>query len=468
MAPDSATDSASAEDLSEDPVLVEASADVSTVDDLQSAFEFNPSAQEFIPGHPSPSLKPKKAAQRNLGTPQLQPLPAPAEAEEAMVAHDLESVGTTSENLQDRFGPRRSGASRRSTNSIEAPSQVSTLVVKNLGIDLPKATIVKHLEDQGVPPNEVEYHLDSSGAFRGTAFVRYSSPGKAMAALQRLGVNPELGGRKARVEIQKSKTLIGRRCLEAELPQDELATVRKEIEAFLVDDSRMEVGLSPNLNVQQRKYAHSLAERHSLVHVTKQGSSGEKYVHLSKERRFNEGFTRAKAHSFNICSLPTTPAVGAMTPAFSHLDDPMMLPGPAMTGAELAYMGSAIKGTAAKGRDGTRTRGKKKAQSTQLTALPEPQLSADAMAMLQDAFGLLPPAAMPLSPAANPAAMSPEMAAALLSSPLMAGMPYPFPFTLPPAPGLTPLTHASPHPPGLEPPEIEFTLPPGLMVENEL
>eukprot|EP00929_Paragymnodinium_shiwhaense_P112522 TRINITY_DN80781_c0_g1_i1.p1 TRINITY_DN80781_c0_g1~~TRINITY_DN80781_c0_g1_i1.p1 ORF type:complete len:525 (+),score=104.72 TRINITY_DN80781_c0_g1_i1:112-1575(+) len=177
------------------------------------------------------------------------------------------------------------GGSRRGTSSLEAPGQVATLVVKNLALDLQKDTIVQFLTERGVPPKDVELHLDACGTFRGTAFVRYDSANEAKGALDKLGNCVELGGRRARIEIQKSKSLIGRRSLEAELPADELNVVRAEIEGFLRDTNMTEMRLPPHFNVQQRKYAHSLAERYSLSHLTSQGDSGEKFVLLSKARR---------------------------------------------------------------------------------------------------------------------------------------------------------------------------------------
>uniref|UniRef100_A0A7S1RIQ1 RRM domain-containing protein n=1 Tax=Alexandrium catenella TaxID=2925 RepID=A0A7S1RIQ1_ALECA len=195
----------------------------------------------------------------------------------------------------------RRQAARRATNAPEAPSQVATLVVKNLAMDLEKADVMKFLEERGAAATDVDLHLDAVGAFRGTAFARYDSPGKARVALEKLGVFPEFGGRKARVEIQKSKALFGRKCLEAGLPQEELGLVREEIECFVHDPARSEVGLPAGLTVQQRKYAHSLAERHNLVHATRQGECGEKYVFLSKAR--GEPFNgRKKAHSVTICT----------------------------------------------------------------------------------------------------------------------------------------------------------------------
>lgn len=212
---------------------------------------------------------------------------------------------------QDKLECRRS-STRRSTNAAEIPSQVATLVIKNLSLDLEKEDVMRHLEEQDATAMDVELHRDAAGAFRGTAFARYESPGRARAAIDKLGTCPELGGRKARVEIQKSKALFGRKCLEAELPQEKLGAVREEIEAFVADADRTEVELSQGLSVHQRKYAHSLAERHNLVHATRQGDTGDKFVFLSKARpEPTDG--RKKAHSVIYASMPR-PSFSGATP----------------------------------------------------------------------------------------------------------------------------------------------------------
>jgi RNA recognition motif-containing protein len=241
---------------------------------------------------------------------------------------------------------------------------VATLVVKNLALDLEKDSILRYLKDRNVEPTEVELHTDALGAFRGTAFVRYGHPDDARAALDKLGACVELGGRRARIEIQKSKSLIGRRSLEAELPHEELGIVRAQIEGFLWDPSLTEMRLPPAFNVQQRKYAHSLAERHSLSHLTQQGETGEKFVLLSKARRFQQQDstptlrTRTKAYSMNAdestmamagCrkkkvrsssgsfmlhysdySPASAPTPNMYSPNLDAIPDDMLLPGPCL------------------------------------------------------------------------------------------------------------------------------------------
>lgn len=427
--------SASTEDsshLSEDIRLAEAEADDASL----SAFEFNPSAPEFVPLQPSSPWPQDHAVNSELleevflQASNIAPQSGTRRrARQRAGTAPVDFVSTAPDEERSGLIRPRPVGPRRSTSSVEAPGQVSTLVVKNLALDLPKGTIVKHLEDQGVGPSEVEFHYDSNGAFRGTAFVRYSSPSKAKAALDQLGVCPELGGRKARVEIQKSKTLIGRRCLEAELPQEELVAVREEIEQFLRDDQRWEVRLSPDLNVQQRKYAHSLAERHSLVHVTRQGSTGEKYVHLSKERRLQEGATRNKAHSFHTCPSPA--AAPILPPGLIGGEELSVLAAAGLNFEDLAAAVAAATGVAV---SNSRSKIKKKAQSTSFTHQSTPTLAADAVAYLEGAPGLPPPA----------------LTLSRLSSPMLP------PALLPPAPGLHSPVLGVPLAPGLAPPGLEL------------
>lgn len=216
---------------------------------------------------------------------------------------------------------------RRTTSNSAAVGQVATLVVKNLGLNLTQDFLWQYLTEQGVKPSDVEFHHDASGTFRGTAFVRYSSPGQAKHALDHLSCNPEVGGRKTRIELQKSKGIFGRRSVESELPQEDLELVREEIEAFLKDSTRDEVQLPSKFSVYQRKYAHSLAERHSLVHVTQESEEGEKCVFLSKSRQTEMGSSRRKCHSDIVSEASVTKSSGRKKKAQSfcaieslHLD----------------------------------------------------------------------------------------------------------------------------------------------------
>lgn len=304
-------------------------------------FEFNPSAPVF-----NPTQFPDE---RYQVSPQLTPLHPVTLDEEAcqsvgMVTCGLERDGQDDLGLRAascspqlmvcrsnvRQSQRRKQPGRRSCATAPASpllnpdgkgkavpnrrasgEEVSTLVIKNLALDFRKEDVERYLQSQGAQAAEVELHVDpASGSFRGTVFVKYTTSGKAREALQKLGPSPEIGGRKARVEVQKSKNLFGRKSAGGDLPQ-ELAIVQREIDKFL-KDSEKEVCLSAALDAHQRKYAHSLAERHNLVHATRQNECGQTYVYLSKSRSSQVSGTRKKAFSMDVRSTPQLGATGGM------------------------------------------------------------------------------------------------------------------------------------------------------------
>ncbi|CAJ1450392.1 unnamed protein product [Effrenium voratum] len=290
-----------------------------------SAPEFNPSAQRYISADEGylcsaqPGLHP--AAKGRSGRPGgAVPPDRGQEGTESQEPELLERALSCSPQLACRPSQRRKQPGRRSCatapaspallpsegKSKSAPSrcangeEVSTLVIKNLALDFRKEDVESYLLNQGAGA-EVELHVDpASGSFRGTVFVRYSSSAKAREALQKLGPSPEIGGRKARVEVQKCKNLFGRKSSGGELPQ-ELAMVQREIDKFL-RDSEKEVCLSVSFDAHQRKYAHSLAERHNLVHATRQNELGQTYVYLSKCRSSQVAGSRKKAFSMDVRS----------------------------------------------------------------------------------------------------------------------------------------------------------------------
>lgn len=180
-----------------------------------------------------------------------------------------------------------SGRNRKRTATLDGADQ-HTLVLKNLGSALSVEDLRAWLVEKGVPPNDdpnsAHLHTDSSGTFRGTAFVKYQSADAVQYALRALGPTAEMGGRKVKVELQR-KGRDSRAGLEAELPQDLVNLVQEMITAFVASELN-EVYLPSTFDTKMRKYAHSLAERSGLVHVTQasEKENGKKCVYLSKSR----------------------------------------------------------------------------------------------------------------------------------------------------------------------------------------
>jgi hypothetical protein len=162
------------------------------------------------------------------------------------------------------------------------------LVLKNLGGSLTVAELREFLDQRGVPAPADEsalyLHVDAAGAFRGTAFVRYPTAEDVQAALKALGSACEMNGRRIKVELQR-KGRDSRAGLEAELSKEAVQLVQEMVNAFVSADL-MEVYLPSSFDTKMRKYAHSLAERQGLVHVTQaaESDSGKKCVYLSKLR----------------------------------------------------------------------------------------------------------------------------------------------------------------------------------------
>mmetsp|Transcript_59064 Transcript_59064/g.138194 ORF Transcript_59064/g.138194 Transcript_59064/m.138194 type:complete len:469 (-) Transcript_59064:70-1476(-) len=309
-------------------------------------FEFNPAAPEFSPsqypvdGDSTGSMlgSSERLAKRVGCKSNRPPLPQDRGGEKESASGQEPEPESRALSCSPQLLPRRSGrpSQRRQPGSGRRPcatapaspalsmggklgpcrrgsEEVSTLVIKNLALDFRKEDVEVFLESMCVGAAEVDMHVDpASGSFRGTAFVRYASPAKAREALQKLGPSPDIGGRKARVEVQKSKNLFGRRNAVGELPQ-ELTLVQKEIELFL-QGFETEVCLSATFDAHQRKYAHSLAERHNLVHATRQNESGQTYVYLSKCRpsQANAG-NRKKAFSMDARGTPQLGAAAGGT-----------------------------------------------------------------------------------------------------------------------------------------------------------
>mmetsp|Transcript_67438 Transcript_67438/g.175047 ORF Transcript_67438/g.175047 Transcript_67438/m.175047 type:complete len:428 (+) Transcript_67438:328-1611(+) len=241
---------------------------------------------------PSPGCRwlrrPSGRAPRIVCTaPELAPAVVPSAEEPLVSAPCFTLPGRAAWRLEEgaAVSAEEAPTARHRTCADVVPAQVDTLVVKRLAAGLQEGELLRLLEERGPAASaavSAQLLRTPEGCFLGTAFVRYATPEAAQAALEALGARPRLGGRRAHVEPQKSKVLLGGRELEMLLSQDELAIVRRELECFLHDPAAKEVGLPSYFTPHQRKYAHSLAEQHGLAHTSRQGPCCETYVHLAR------------------------------------------------------------------------------------------------------------------------------------------------------------------------------------------
>lgn len=156
-------------------------------------------------------------------------------------------------------------------------------MMKHLALNLELADLHQFLEAREAVPLNLEFLYTATHSFR-TALLHYQSPAMTRDAMQRLGTSPEFCGSRARVEFQRSKPSSGSHFLQAQMSHEALEVVQAEITDFINDPESLERRLPVTFTCLQRKFAHSLAERHGLAHGTRQGDGEEKYVLLSKSR----------------------------------------------------------------------------------------------------------------------------------------------------------------------------------------
>lgn len=283
----------------------------------------NPAAKPFAPA--SPGLNPaakafKPGVQIQLGSGAMSPK-------------------SPSSRARSGTGDSAALAPRRKRSSTGDSAEMDTIVLKNLSSQLTPLDVHEFLVEKSLPPvggeQGVFFHTDSTGTFRGTAFVKYSNFPAVQEAVSKLGGATELAGRKVKVEIQR-KGRDSRLGLEAELSAEQVEVVQKLIRDFVASEV-VETTLPPTFDTKMRKYAHSLAERQGLAHVTQASDKeGKKNVYLSKCRPEGRK-TRAGSTSSYSCSplssyqaspLLRFAATGSASPMAWAMDD--MSLGPAV------------------------------------------------------------------------------------------------------------------------------------------
>jgi hypothetical protein len=114
--------------------------------------------------------------------------------------------------------------------------------------------------------------VDSLGHFRGTAFVRFATPEIAVICIEKLQASePKINGKKVKAELlrqaQRGRAYSAKEVLEAGEVDDKASRVRDLITTFVYSD-KVETSLPTDLDADQRKLAHSLAEKFGLSHTT--------------------------------------------------------------------------------------------------------------------------------------------------------------------------------------------------------
>lgn len=301
---------------------------------VSSSPPLNPSAKPFAPASPglnpaAKAFKPGVQLQLNAG---------------AM------SPKSPSSRARSGTGDSTGLQPRRKRSSASDSAEMDTIVLKNLSSQLTPQDVYDFLIEKNLPPvggeQGVFFHTDSTGTFRGTAFVKYANFPAVQEAVARLGGATELAGRKVKVEIQR-KGRDSRLGLEAELSPEQVEVVQKLIRDFVASET-VETTLPPTFDTKMRKYAHSLAERQGLAHVTQASDKeGKKNVYLSKlrpEGRKNRAGSTSSYSCSPLSSYQASPllrfaATGSASPMQWAMED--MSLGPAVAPGAVGVLGPA-------------------------------------------------------------------------------------------------------------------------------
>jgi RNA recognition motif-containing protein len=149
----------------------------------------------------------------------------------------------------------------------------SILVIKNLPYNM-KEEKLRHIlhafEEQR--PEDVSFHHDSSGTFRGMAFVKYSSIQDAAFVFDHIN-SIDVGGRPIKVEYKRKPD-----------PSDEdHQKIQQQLQHFKDNDDMSDLAFPFSLSNSQRKQIHSIAEKLGLRYQS-YGENENRYIIVSKKK----------------------------------------------------------------------------------------------------------------------------------------------------------------------------------------
>jgi RNA recognition motif-containing protein len=147
------------------------------------------------------------------------------------------------------------------------------LVIKNLPYNMKEEKLLNILnafEDQR--PEDVSFHHDSSGTFRGMVFVKYSSVQDAVFVYEHIN-NIDVGGRPIKIEYKRKP----------DPTDEEYQKLQQQLQHFKENDVMTDLAFPFSLSNSQRKQIHSIAEKLDL-RFQSFGENENRYIIVSKKR----------------------------------------------------------------------------------------------------------------------------------------------------------------------------------------
>ena len=163
---------------------------------------------------------------------------------------------------------------RLPTRSSQTLNQGEVVVLRGL----PTTATLKEVQDclGSLRPVSIDFHHDDQGKFRGTVFVRLSVVEDAMRLVE---TGCSLEGKRIKAELMHNSAS-KRNSIDLHSDKAQVDSIEALITSF-VNSEDQECYLPATLNADQRKLAHSLAEKYCLTHLT---TSPEGALESSKTR----------------------------------------------------------------------------------------------------------------------------------------------------------------------------------------
>jgi RNA recognition motif-containing protein len=262
------------------------------------------------------------------------------------------SVGgvTLSAEQCRRITPGRDPRTHRATSEFKS----STLVLKNLPFQLRQETLTEILNRMPCAPASINYHYDTTGAFRGMAFVKYATIDDAYKVFNELN-GLDIMGRALRVEYKRHSSATdapnaaapsgapgshsgsngsfaqlkgsgqahhnGRHNAPSAAPQLDPNELSAEARAFyeqlimFKQNTRLnELAFPPSLTVHQRKQLHFLAEQIGGLAHAAVGEGSARFLVVSKHASPQMSTSAGAANAPSSGTLAAPAVAGFVVP----------------------------------------------------------------------------------------------------------------------------------------------------------
>jgi len=163
------------------------------------------------------------------------------------------------------------------------------VIFKNLPLDSLTSDIEAALKSLRVKSTSIDRKVDSTGHFRGTAFVRFANRHAAVECVDRIDSSEvTIHGKRLKAELLRkagrSRSYSAKEALDPDNDIDsKAARVRDAVTAFVFSND-VEMHLPTDFDADQRKLAHALGEKFGLSHTTQEIQGDMRTVYLSKLR----------------------------------------------------------------------------------------------------------------------------------------------------------------------------------------